>query len=203
MKISYTKRNILLKKIDTLFHSRSLVVRDPDLFPFREEQPTIRLIHKRAPPPSGVGVFFCIGNDSECGMNKPNIIINELDAERLDKLLEQPAYADSAIAAALNDELDRADIVAPEDIPANVVTMNSRIRFIDLSNEKESIRTLVYPASLKDSAEQLSVMAPMGAALLGLSVGTEISWKMPNGDSARIKVLEIIYQPEAAGELHR
>ncbi|GAA0343487.1 nucleoside diphosphate kinase regulator [Morganella psychrotolerans] len=136
-------------------------------------------------------------------MNKPNIIINELDAERLDKLLEQPAYADSAIAAALNDELDRADIVAPEDIPANVVTMNSRIRFIDLSNEKESIRTLVYPASLKDSAEQLSVMAPMGAALLGLSVGTEISWKMPNGDSARIKVLEIIYQPEAAGELHR
>lgn len=136
-------------------------------------------------------------------MNKPNIIINELDAERLDKLLEQPAYADSAIAAALNDELDRADILAPEDIPANVVTMNSRIRFIDLSNEKESIRTLVYPASLKDSAEQLSVMAPMGAALLGLSVGTEISWKMPNGDSARIKVLEIIYQPEAAGELHR
>lgn len=136
-------------------------------------------------------------------MNKPNIIINELDAERLDKLLEQPAYADSAIAAALNDELDRADILAPEDIPANVVTMNSRIRFIDLSNEKESIRTLVYPASLKDSAEQLSVMAPMGAALLGLSVGTEISWEMPNGDSARIKVLEIIYQPEAAGELHR
>lgn len=136
-------------------------------------------------------------------MNKPNIIINELDAERLDKLLEQPAYADSAIAAALNDELDRADILPPEEIPANVVTMNSRIRFIDLTSEKESIRTLVYPASLKDSAEQLSVMAPMGAALLGLSVGTEISWEMPNGDSARIKVLEIIYQPEAAGELHR
>ena len=88
-------------------------------------------------------------------------------------------------------------------MPATVVTMNSRIRFEDLSSGKESIRTLVYPASLKDSAEQLSVMAPLGAALLGLSVGDEISWELPNGEATRVKVSEIIYQPEAAGELHR
>ncbi|NAU78103.1 nucleoside diphosphate kinase regulator, partial [Klebsiella pneumoniae] len=57
-------------------------------------------------------------------MTKPTIIINELDAERLDSLLEQPAFADSPIAEALNEELDRADIVTPADIPANIVTMN-------------------------------------------------------------------------------
>ncbi|MFN6881734.1 nucleoside diphosphate kinase regulator, partial [Proteus mirabilis] len=96
-------------------------------------------------------------------MTKPTIIINELDAERLDSLLEQPAFADSPIAEALNEELDRADIVTPADIPANIVTMNSKVRFMDLKNNEERIRTLVYPASLKDSATELSVMAPMGA----------------------------------------
>ena len=136
-------------------------------------------------------------------MKKPNIIINELDAERLDMLLEQPAYADSPVAEALNEELDRAEILPPAEMPATVVTMNSRIRFEDLSSGKESIRTLVYPASLKDSTEQLSVMAPLGAALLGLSVGDEISWELPNGEATRVKVSENIYQPEAAGELHR
>ncbi|HCU0877381.1 TPA: nucleoside diphosphate kinase regulator [Morganella morganii] len=136
-------------------------------------------------------------------MKKPNIIINELDAERLDMLLEQPVYADSPVAEALNEELDRAEILPPAEMPATVVTMNSCIRFEDLSSGKESIRTLVYPASLKDSAEQLSVMAPLGAALLGLSVGDEISWELPNGEATRVKVSEIIYQPEAAGELHR
>ncbi|MEI9598958.1 nucleoside diphosphate kinase regulator [Moellerella wisconsensis] len=136
-------------------------------------------------------------------MTKPTIIINDLDAERLDKLLEQPAHADSPVADALNEELDRAEIVTPQEIPADVVTMNSTIRFQDLISNEERTRTLVYPASLKDSTEQLSVMAPMGAALLGLRVNDEISWELPNGVKTRVKVLEIIYQPEAAGELHR
>ena len=136
-------------------------------------------------------------------MTKPTIIINELDAERLDSLLEQPAFADSPIAEALNEELDRADIVTPADIPANIVTMNSKVRFMDLKNNEERIRTLVYPASLKDSVTELSVMAPMGAALLGLAINDEISWQLPNGLETKVKVLEILYQPEAAGELHR
>ncbi|MDE9558147.1 GreA/GreB family elongation factor, partial [Xenorhabdus bovienii] len=77
------------------------------------------------------------------------------------------------------------------------------IRFIDLSNNEERVRTLVYPASLQDSTKQLSVMAPMGAALLGLRVNDEINWALPNGEKTRIKVLEILYQPEATGEYHR
>ena len=69
-------------------------------------------------------------------MTKPTIIINDLDAERLDALMEQPAYAGTPVAEALNDELDRADILSPQEIPADVVTMNSTVRFLDLiSNE--------------------------------------------------------------------
>ncbi|MDC9623025.1 nucleoside diphosphate kinase regulator [Xenorhabdus sp. XENO-7] len=136
-------------------------------------------------------------------MKKPKIIINELDAERLDSLLEQPAFANTSIAEALNEELDRAEIVSPVEIPPDVVTMNSEIRFIDLGSNEERVRTLVYPASLQDSTKHLSVMAPLGAALLGLRVNDEITWELPNSEKTRIKVLEIIYQPEAAGEYHR
>lgn len=133
-------------------------------------------------------------------MLKPAIIINELDAERIDMMLEHPEFASSPVAQALNAEIDRAEIVAPEDIPADVVTMNSRVRFIDLSNQEEHTRTLVFPQSLTDSNEQLSVMAPIGAALLGLRVGNDISWHLPNGTVTQIKVIELLYQPEAAGE---
>ncbi|GKX51963.1 nucleoside diphosphate kinase regulator [Budvicia aquatica] len=133
-------------------------------------------------------------------MLKPAIIINELDAERIDMLLEHPEFASSPVAQALNSEIDRAEIVAPEKIPADVVTMNSRVRFIDLSNQEERVRTLVFPNALKDSSEQISVMAPIGAALLGLRVGDNISWHLPNDTVAKIKVLELLYQPEAAGE---
>lgn len=136
-------------------------------------------------------------------MGKPTIIINELDAERLDSLLANPTYANSPIANALNEELDRADIVSPQDVPANVVSMNSQIEFLDMNNGETLIRTLVYPASVKDSAEHISVMAPIGAALLGLKVGDEMTWTLPNGATSKIKVISILYQPEAAGELHR
>ncbi|MFZ4833272.1 nucleoside diphosphate kinase regulator [Rouxiella sp. Mn2063] len=133
-------------------------------------------------------------------MSKPTLTINERDAARLDALLEQPAYATSAIADALNEELDRAEILPPEKIPADVVTMNSKVRFCEGKDGGEHIRTLVYPATLSNTMEQLSVMAPLGAALLGLTVGDSISWAMPNGELSTVKVLELLYQPEAAGE---
>ncbi|MBK5071481.1 nucleoside diphosphate kinase regulator [Budviciaceae bacterium CWB-B4] len=131
-------------------------------------------------------------------MLKPAIIINELDAERIDMLLEHPEFASSPVAQALNAEIDRAEIVAPGEVPADVVTMNSRVRFIDLSTQEERTRTLVFPHDLKDSAEQLSVMAPIGAALLGMRAGNDISWHLPNGTVTQIKVLEIISQPKAS-----
>ncbi len=78
-------------------------------------------------------------------MTKPTITINELPAERLDALLEQPAFANTDVAAALNIELDRAEILPPSQIPANVVTMNSRVRFRDLHTAEEHVRTLPLP----------------------------------------------------------
>ncbi|MBC1188715.1 MULTISPECIES: nucleoside diphosphate kinase regulator [Kluyvera] len=136
-------------------------------------------------------------------MTRPAIIINEFDAERIDRLLEQPAYANSPVANALNDELDRAQMCAPEDMPHDVVSMNSQVRFRDLTTGEERVRTLVFPAQMTDSSSQLSVMAPVGAALLGLRAGSAIHWELPGGTSTHLEVLELLYQPEAAGEFHR
>ncbi|NIY47441.1 nucleoside diphosphate kinase regulator [Cedecea colo] len=136
-------------------------------------------------------------------MSRPAIIINDLDAERLDRLLEQPQYATLPVAQALNAELDRAEMCSPEKIPADVVTMNSRVKFRDLSSGEEHVRTLVYPANLTDSDTHLSVMAPVGAALLGLRIGDTINWVLPNGSQTNLEVLALEFQPEAAGEFHR
>lgn len=136
-------------------------------------------------------------------MPRPTIIINDLDAERIDNLLEQPAFAHLPVAEALAGELQRADMCRPQDMPADVVTMNSKVRFCDLSNGNHYERTLVYPANLTDSNNQLSVMAPVGAALLGLRVGDTINWALPGGSHTHLQVLALLYQPEAAGEYHR
>ncbi|EAA4071423.1 nucleoside diphosphate kinase regulator [Salmonella enterica subsp. enterica] len=136
-------------------------------------------------------------------MSRPTIIINDLDAERIDHLLEQPAYADLPIADALNAELDRAQMCSPQEMPNDVVTMNSRVKFRNLSDGETRVRTLVYPANMTDSSTQLSVMAPVGAALLGLRVGDTIHWELPGGASTHLEVLELEYQPEAAGDFLR
>lgn len=136
-------------------------------------------------------------------MTRPAIIINERNAELIDRLLEQPAFAHSPVADALNAELDRAQLLAPEAMPHDVVSMNSKIRFRDLTSGEERVRTLVFPSQVTDSATQLSVLAPVGAALLGLKVGGVIHWTLPGGAAAHLEVLELLYQPEAAGEFNR
>ena len=133
-------------------------------------------------------------------MSRPAIILNELDAARLDTLLEQPAFASLPVAEALNNELDRAEMLSPANMPADVVTMNSRVKFRNLSDGEVRVRTLVYPAKMTDSNTQLSVMAPVGAALLGLRVGDSIHWELPGGVATHLEVLELEYQPEAAGD---
>ncbi|HFZ8993760.1 TPA: nucleoside diphosphate kinase regulator [Citrobacter freundii] len=136
-------------------------------------------------------------------MSRPTIIINDLDAERIDRLLEKPEFAALPMAEALNAELDRAEMRSPETMPQDVVTMNSRVKFRDLSSGETRVRTLVYPAEMVDSSTQLSVMAPVGAALLGLRAGDTINWELPGGSSIHLEVLALEYQPEAAGEYLR
>ncbi len=134
---------------------------------------------------------------------RPKIVISSRDLQRLEKLLEDmPANAFSGMAE-LEAELVRAQVVEPEEIPADIVTMNSTVRFsIDDSGDELS-KTLVYPKSLDDSGEKISVMAPVGSALLGMPEGGQIEWPRPGGGSMRIKVHEVVEQPERSGEFHR
>lgn len=91
----------------------------------------------------------------------------------------------------------------PESMPHDVVTMNSQVKFRNLTTGEELTRTLVYPAQMTDSSAQLSVLAPVGAALLGLRTGDTIHWELPGGASTHLEVLELLYQPEAAGDYLR
>ena len=103
----------------------------------------------------------------------------------------------------LEAELARAQIVAPKDVPPTVVTMNSTVRFEVESSHDEFQLTLVYPKDIDASGEKISILAPVGSALLGLSQGDEIEWPKPGGGVLRVRIKEVVYQPERAGEHHR
>jgi regulator of nucleoside diphosphate kinase len=136
---------------------------------------------------------------------RPPLLLSRLDVERIEELLEQPQFRELD-ADALRAELERADVVEPADVPPGVMTMNStalvRVDDAELGSQEHEL-TLVYPRDADGSAHKVSVLAPVGSALLGLRIGEAIDWPMPGGRSARLRVLEIRYQPEAAGELHR
>jgi regulator of nucleoside diphosphate kinase len=133
---------------------------------------------------------------------KPRLTVSSLDYDRLEELLEKlPANAFPGKAELLA-ELDRADVVAPEEVPPTVVTMNSTVRFAIESSGQEFSLTLVYP---KDAGTDgtISILAPVGSALLGLSIGDAIEWPRPGGGTMKVKIVDIIYQPERAGDLYR
>ncbi len=134
--------------------------------------------------------------------NRPGIIISSFDLERLEHLLESDKYRNLPGIDALQSEIDRATIVAPEDVPANVITMNSSVKFIDDATGTEYRLSLVYPGQT-DVPDAVSVLAPVGSALLGLSIGQSISWQAPGGRELRLRVLDVTYQPEASGEFNR
>lgn len=136
-------------------------------------------------------------------MNNAPLTLSSLDLERLEALLERPEYEHLPTAEQLREELDRAEVVQPSAVPAGVVTMNSRVRFRDLERGTTLERTLTFPQRVEAVADGLSVLAPVGAALLGLSEGQEIDWPLPDGGHARLRIEQVVYQPEAAGDLHR
>ncbi|EAR20617.1 nucleoside diphosphate kinase regulator [Nitrococcus mobilis] len=134
---------------------------------------------------------------------KPQIILTSQDLDRLEALLD--SIPDNAFPgkAALQAELDRAEVVPPEQVPPSVVTMNSAVRFSIENSGEEFCLTLVYPKDVGGNADRISVLAPVGSALLGLSVGDELEWPRPGGGVLRVRVVEIVYQPEQAGDFHR
>lgn len=132
---------------------------------------------------------------------KPKIVLSSQDLERLETLLYALGNSLSPDRAALLAELGRADVLEPQEIPPTVVTMNSTVRFT-VEGREQFCLTLVYPKDVDGQADRISVLAPVGSALLGLSVGDSISWPMPGG-VVQVKIEEIVYQPERAGQFHR
>lgn len=134
---------------------------------------------------------------------RPNIVISSLDAERLDRLLESLQGSNFPGKAELEAEVMRADVVEPSEIPPTVVTMNSTVEFRVTESSEVFRMTLVYPRDVDASGGTISVLAPVGSALLGLSEGDEIEWPKPGGGTLRVRIEKVLYQPERAGELHR
>jgi regulator of nucleoside diphosphate kinase len=132
----------------------------------------------------------------------PAIAISSLDLERLTRLLDAKAYNRLPGIDALASELDRASVVEPTEVPPEVVTMNSTVRFADVACGREYQLTLVYPHEA-GAPGTVSILAPVGSALLGLSVGQAIAWQIPGGRELQLRVLEVLRQPEAMGEFHR
>lgn len=134
---------------------------------------------------------------------KPNITVSALDAERLEALLDAAGLARGLHRDALLDELARADIVAPQDMPPNVVTMNSTVRFEIDTPQEQFCLTLAYPKDMAQLDNGISILTPIGTALLGLKVGDSITWPRPDGQLLNVRLLEVLYQPEKAGDYFR
>jgi regulator of nucleoside diphosphate kinase len=127
----------------------------------------------------------------------PPIIISTQDAARLEQLLDSPAAEGSAVAQALETELVRAEIREPGDMPADVVGLDSRVLCVEEDSGAEHRLRLVYPGLAEPGPGDVSVLAPVGAALLGLSVGQSIVWPLPGGRTTRIRVAQVLSEPGA------
>lgn len=127
----------------------------------------------------------------------PPIIITRADLQRLERLLDDLDDF-GPTAEALERELERAEVVGSGDVPPGVVTMNSTVHCRDEASGRDYHLTLVYPHEAGGEGT-VSVLAPVGCALLGLSVGQQIDWAVPGGRQLQLSLLAVEYQPEAAG----
>ena len=137
-------------------------------------------------------------------MEERIIYITEYDLKRLRELIEEAKRIDrrgNQYLESLDAELSRGKVVAPTEVPSDVVTMNSQVRLIDLDTHEEMVYTLVFPQEADVTQSKISVLAPIGTAILGYRVGDTFTWKVPDG-VRRLQVKEVLYQPEAAGDYH-
>ncbi|BDQ34738.1 nucleoside diphosphate kinase regulator [Pseudodesulfovibrio portus] len=130
--------------------------------------------------------------------NKTTITITDLDAMRLETILSSSFDSKGKHLADLERELERAIIVPSEKVCPNTVTMNSVVAFRILPSGKKFCLQLVYPDKTAEN-DTLSVFAPVGSALIGLTKGEKIRWTKPNGSKMEIIVDEVVYQPEREG----
>jgi regulator of nucleoside diphosphate kinase len=133
-----------------------------------------------------------------------SIVLTDADHRRLAALLESEFAAAMESADYLSDlrtELERAQVVAPENMPHDVVTMDSTVRLYDLDAQEPETYTLVYPHQANIASGRLSVLAPIGTAILGQRIGDIVRWRTPGG-VRRLRVDDVIYQPERERAFH-
>jgi regulator of nucleoside diphosphate kinase len=126
----------------------------------------------------------------------PQIYLTQADLDRLLKLVDAQR---GKSAEMLESELLRAQVVPRDEIPSDVVTMNSRVVFKNETTGEQREVTLVYPGSADIDAGRISVLVPVGAALLGMRVGQTIDWELPSGKKQTYRIVDVPFQPEAAG----
>ena len=136
--------------------------------------------------------------------NKNIVIITDCDQKRLFKLIKDLECDEDCDGERgtfiynLKFKFKCAAIVKPKSVTPTIVTMNSRVRFENLDTGKQSVYTLVFPDESDISKNKISIMAPMGVALLGHMIGDIIKCNVPHGVSY-LKIIDVEYQPEAVG----
>lgn len=137
-------------------------------------------------------------------MPNRKIIITQSDYEHLKELLSSEfaqAIGPAEYLQGLEAELTQAEVVDSERVPKNVVTMNSTVKLRDLDTKELETYTLVFPEQADIANDRLSVLAPVGTAILGQRVGDALRWRVPSG-WRRFKIERVIYQPEREGVFH-
>lgn len=149
------------------------------------------------PLPSNIQII-----DSGDKMTDKDIYLTTLDIERLQKLFSDPNLKQQKLyLEKLKGEIERAIVVDPSNILGDVVTMNSRVCLVDVDTNEEMIVTLVYPENANMSEAKISILAPIGTAILGYSQGEIVQWEVPDGTRS-LRIDRILYQPEAVREFH-
>lgn len=130
--------------------------------------------------------------------------LTELDHVRISRLLQRSARAPLEAAplpgTPLREVLEQADLVSSQEVPADIVTMYSRVTVEDTRDGQQRTLTLCYPEDADAAAGFVSVLSPIGAALLGRRVGEVATPASPAGDAAPLRLVEILFQPEASGD---
>jgi regulator of nucleoside diphosphate kinase len=134
-----------------------------------------------------------------------NIYITMPDHERLTKLIqiarEREGDANRKYLDSLEEELERAEVVQQKDIPPDVITMRSTVRLKDLDSSEEMTYQLTFPTEANFDEGKISVLAPIGTAMIGYRHRDVIEWEVPSG-VRRLRVEDVLYQPESKGEYH-
>jgi len=137
-------------------------------------------------------------------MSKKLIYITDDDMKRLKELImvaREFGKENEKYLRDLEGELVRGKVVKSQDIRNNIITMNSKIRLRNIDTQEEMIYQLVFPDNADVNQSKISILAPIGTALLGYKAGDIIEWKVPAG-LTKLKVEDILYQPEAVGDYH-